>query len=371
MGSPSSTRRLAWASAALAGVAAAGWSCSGNHAGLGKDDTTATSAGAGGAAGAGGTTSTDASSSSSSSSSSTGAGGEDAGPPGPTTLTIVNGVADQDAIRLCFLPYPDGDPAVLPWPSAVSGLAFAAAEVVDPPADLVPEGVDVRPYVVAGDLDASAGLTCAEILAAAETDPDAGGALRVAALPVLPASVFASGRSVLFVATGCLGGPGHTDATETLGCGTAYTATSPTPGLVVLGMAKDTDPDRPTLQVVNASSSMPAVDVELTPGFSGAIPRGFATSLAPGSIGPSPPFDEVARADLGVLADVKLTTYMPASTYPTSVTLLGSVFANGGLGAEELVDGEALAFVAVGGYPGVTPPAWWHALTYVMVRADP
>src|SRR5262245_43478797 len=38
-------------------------------------------------------------------------------PPGPTRLTLVNGIVDYDAVRICFLPYPDSGQPAMPWPS--------------------------------------------------------------------------------------------------------------------------------------------------------------------------------------------------------------------------------------------------------------
>src|SRR5690242_16122543 len=89
-----------------------------DHSALAPDPPTtaassATSSGSGGS-GAGGAGGDD------------GAGGGVVEPSGPTQLTIVNGVNDYDAIRLCFVPYPDGDGSeVSPWPAGAQGLTFA------------------------------------------------------------------------------------------------------------------------------------------------------------------------------------------------------------------------------------------------------
>jgi len=288
----------------------------------------------------------------------------DAGPPGPTELTIVNGVADSNAIRICFVPYPEG-PGGMPWPSTTTGLAFAGARVIDRIDQVIPSDVDVRLYVIAGDLAETAGKSCDEILALNEP------ALVVAPLAVLPASVFTSGKSVLLVPTGCLGGPGHTDPGEVLGCGLNYTEITPTPGLVALGMSRQTAPGAVSFQVVHASAAMPVVDVGMTPGFDAAPESKVSVALSPGAIDPQPPFSGLDFAALGVLGQVILKTYSPVDPYPTSAVLFDSVFANDGLGESDVVNGEALVLVAVGGYPGVPAGPWWNAHTYVMVRADP
>ena len=359
-------RRRGGALAALLGAAASGCSllegCSGNHSHLGNDDPTpgppAGGAGGGSTSAAGGA-----------SSGAGGAGGVDAGPPGPTKLTIVNGVTDYDAIRICFVPYP-GRGGGLPWPAAATGLAFAGARVIDPIDQVIPEGVDVRAFVLAGDLAQTDGKSCTEILAAAGGE---GATLQVAPLAVLPASVFTSHKSVLFVPTGCLGGPGHAESggAEVLGCGRGYTATTPTSGLVALGMSREKNPSAVALQVVHASAAMPVVDVGISPGTAAAVERRLASSLTPGAIGPQPPFMDLTSAALGVLGEVVLKTYAPGTSSPTSAVLLEAAFANGGLNHADVVDGAAMVLVAVGGSPGLPAGPFWHAHTYVMVRADP
>lgn len=350
---------LGWAWLVTLGAAggALTQACSGSHNQLGNDEATSsvTTSGAGGAGG-------DATTSSGSGGA--GTGGVDAGPPGPTELTIVNGVADYDAIRICFVPYPEG-PGGMPWPSTTAGLAFAGARVIDRIDQVLPSDVDVRPYVLAGDLAETAGKTCDQILALNEP------ALIVAPLAVLPAPVFASGKSVLLVPTGCLGGPGHTDPGEVLGCGLNYTEDTPTAGLVALGMSRQTDQGGVSFQVVHASASMPVVDVGITPGFDAAPESKLTTALSPGAIGPQPPFAGLNFAELGILSQVKLKTYDPGDTYPTSAVLFQSVLANDGLGESDIVNGEGFVLVAVGGHPGVPAGPWWNAHTYVIVRADP
>lgn len=336
---------------------ALGQGCSGSHNQLGVDDTTSSST-TSGTGGAGGDAAT------SSSTSGTGAGGVDAGPPGPTELTIVNGVADYNAIRICFMPYPEG-PGGMPWPAAAGGLAFAGARVIDRIDQVIPPDVDVRPHVIAGDLAETAGKSCDEILALNEP------ALLVAPLAVLPAPVFASGESVLLVPTGCLGGPGHTDPGEVLGCGLNYTENTPTAGLVALGMSRQAAPGAVSLQVVHASAAMNVVDVGITPGFDASPESRLAVELSVGAIDPDPPFAGLTFAELGILGQVKLKTYNPGDPYPTSAVLFQSVFANDGLGESDVVNGEAFVLVAVGGHPGLPAGPWWNAHTYVMVRADP
>ncbi|HZF54984.1 MAG TPA: hypothetical protein VE093_40315 [Polyangiaceae bacterium] len=311
-----------------------------------------------------------------------GTGGDIPEPPGPTALTIVNGVNDYDAIRLCFVPYPDGDGAAEePWPSDAAGLAFAGSRVVSPIAPVIPGGSDIRTFVIAGDLAKTSGKTCAEVFAMAASGGGSGGAggaggagggdpgVLVAPLAVLPAAVFESERSLLLVPTGCVGGPGHTDPTETLACGAAYTPDSPTASLVALGMSRIANPNRVNLQVVHAAVALPEVDFRIKPDEKPEW--AVASSLSIGAIGPKPPFDSLQAIAYGDIFQAQLLTYLPSSVNPTSKTGMLEVFSKSPVALGDFKDGASLVLVAVGSAPGQPAGPFWHKLTYAMVRASP
>ncbi|AUX39233.1 hypothetical protein SOCE26_006170 [Sorangium cellulosum] len=299
----------------------------------------------------------------------TGAGGGAVEPPGPTELTVVNGVSDHDAIRICFLAHPDGTGAgVAPWPSAAAGLEFARAEGVEPLAPTIPEGASVRAHAIAGDLRATEGLDCAEILALAA---EPGAPVVAAALPVLPASVFTEERSLLLVATGCLGGEGHTHESEKQACGDAYTIDTPTAGLVAVAMSRRTTFERVGLQVAHASAATPVVDVQLTLGQSGASGLTLAQALSFGAIAPFPPFTGLARDDLGALEQLTVETYDPIEAKVTASVPMDEILANSDVTATSIADGEGFVLVAVGAAPGTARGGFWRALTYTLLRADP
>jgi hypothetical protein len=295
-----------------------------------------------------------------------GVGGADAGPPGPTTLTVVAGVNDYPSLRLCFLGYPGGENGdAQPWPAG--GLPFGHGQAVDVAKDL-PAGVDVRPWVIAGDLAQAAGKTCGALLGAPDGGPPG---LVTMALPVVPKSAFTSGRSLLLVPMGCLGGPTHVDASQTLACGASYAPDAPTASLAVVAMSRAVDPAHVGLQVVHADVAMPEVDVRVTPGLDGAAPWQVAPSLSLGSIGPAPPFTQLDAATYGSLDKAKVTTHNPGDPTPTSATLVAPLLAQAGLSAKDFADGSTFTLVAVGGYPGMPAGPWWQALTYAVVRAAP
>ncbi|MCC6552566.1 MAG: hypothetical protein IT372_06015 [Polyangiaceae bacterium] len=329
--------------------------CTQDHDLLGKDPPATTTSGTGGAGGEPGTGGGGAG----------GAGPEE--PPGPTKLTVVHGVNDLEAIKICFLAFPGGTGAgVSPWPSG-AGLGFARGKVVDPIGSVIPAGSSVQPHVLGGDLGAIAGLDCEEALALAGS----GGPVTAAALPVLPESVFEAERSLLLVPMGCAGGPGHTDPAQEAICGPGYTESTPTVTLAAAAMSRLTTAGKVGFQVLHASAAMPAVDVRITAGTSGAPEAQLAPGLTPGAIGPFPPFSSLGSVDLGVVAAVTLRTYPPGEQTSTSALMLGDALAHSDVQAADIVEGKNFVLVAVGAAPGTASGPFWHALTYALVKADP
>lgn len=330
--------------------------------------TTSSGAGGGGADASGGATAHGATTSSATT------GGAVVEPPGPTKLTVVNGISDHDAVVLCFLEHPDGTGVgVAPWPDGGSPLAFARARTIAPLEPTIPKDASVRTHVIAGDLGATAGLDCAEILALAAED---GAPVVAAALPVLPAQVFAEEKSLLLVTTGCLFGKGlsHPDTAEGCGDRSATVASASgdatTAGLVAVAMSRLSTAGRVGLQVVHASAAMPTVDVWLFPDDD-ASGKVLARDLRPGAIAPFPPFADLRRFELGTLESASVHTFEPRTVQGTSSVSMSKILANSELSASEIEDGEAFVLVAVGAAPGADPIGFWHSLTYTLVRADP
>ncbi|WP_437798522.1 hypothetical protein [Sorangium sp. So ce693] len=352
-------RSSGWA--CLGGIAlAVAAGCTQDHGVLGRDPSSgASTSGAGGGPGA----------TTSGATTTSGAGGGEVEPPGPTKLTVVNGVGDHEAVRFCFLAYPDGTGAgVDPWPSAAAGLAFARAQAVEPLGSAIPEGTSLRAHVIAGDLRATEGLDCAEILALAA---ESAAPIVAAGLPVLPAPVFAEEKSLLLVATGCLGGEGHTHASEKEGCGDAYTIDTPTAGLVAVAMSRRTRFDRVSLQVAHASAATAVVQVELTPGRGGATGATLAQDLSYGAIAPFPPSTGFSVGDLGALEEVTIETRDPIEGAVTSSVPMREILASSDVPAADIGDGLGFVLVAVGAAPGAEQGGFWHPLTYSLVRANP
>ena len=340
--------------------------------------TTSSATGAGGASstatGSTGSMSTSGSNSGGASTTGPGSGAGGAEPVGPTRVTIVNGVNDYDAIRVCFIPYPGGDAAAKPWPAAASGLPFARGAVLDLATD-IPAGTDVRPTIFAGDLAKIAGMTCNQAAAVALAESgDAGLQTLVAAeLAVLPAQVFTSEKSLLLAPIGCIGGPGHEGPSAALACGFSYTPATPTIDLIALGMSRKTEPNHVALQVVNASVALQPTDIGITSAIQQSMSLPLATMLPTGGIEPKPPFTKLTLNEYGPLDKVSLKTYLPGqgTMFVTSDTPLGEAFQNGTVSSLQVENGGGYVLVAVGAYPNIPAGDFWHKLTYSLVKANP
>jgi len=334
----------------LACVAVLHGGCSSDHSRLEKTPGGG-GAGPGGEGGAPPTTSSGGS----------GGGGGIEEPPGPTKLTVVNGIVDYDAIRLCFMPYPDGG-AVQPWPGT-AGLGYAEAAAIDPIHDVVPDDVDVEIVVIAGALG---GTDCETLIM---TPPS--GAL-VMSLGMLPESVFDEEKSLLVVPNGCLGGAGHSDdALNEKVCGVGYTEFTPTASLIAGFMSRIGGADKVALQFAQASQGGAALTVGVRAGTDGASAQLIVPEWSLGAIAPFPPFEGYANANLGTLENAKVEVGGAMGPAVLTTVPWSTAFANGGLTAADVQDGSNYTFVGVGAFPGLNAGPWWNGFTVTMVPSDP
>jgi len=334
--------------------------CEGNH-----DFLAAEPSGAGGSAGAGGSDGgAGAGADGGSPNGGMGQGGGVVEPEGSLRITVANGVVDQPAVQLCFIPYPQGGGSIDPWPSG--GMPFGRAATVEDPAAVAPPGVDVFVHAVGGDLGAVAGASCDELTSGA-----APLGVSVAPLALIPAAVFEANKSLLLVPAGCMGGDGHEDEQQEQACGAGYSLESPNPTIVGVSMSRIQNPGRVGFQVVQASAAASIFDVYLTRGFPGSTDTLLGPLLSFGAILPYPPFAAYTAADLGPVAEVMLTTFLENSAVPTSEISLGDVLTNSGLAADDVGGGQGHVLVAVGAAPGAPSGSWWHDFGYVLIPVDP
>jgi hypothetical protein len=156
---------------------------------------------------------------------------------------------------------------------------------------------------------------------------------------------------------------------ETLACGAGYSPSSPTVSLVALGMSRIADPNRVNLQVAHAVMALPEVDFRIKP--EEKPEWGLAPALSLGAVGPKPPFDSLQASAYGDILQAQLITYQPSSVNPSSKTVMSEVFSQSPVPLKDFKDGVSLVLVAVGSAPGLPAGAFWHKLTYAMVRASP
>jgi hypothetical protein len=329
--------------------------CSSDHSRLAKDG----EAGGGGSGGEGGE------SSSVTVGGSGGTGGIEE-PPGPTKLTIVNGVVDYDAARFCFVPYPDGG-ASDPWPG-VAGLAFAHGAAITPIHDVVPDNADVEILVIVGSLLATDGLSCEELV----TAPPIG--VVVGSLGVLPLSVFDEEKSVLAVPNGCAGGAGHTAGDPALDekvCGLFYSETTPNLSMAAGFMSRIGSTDKLGLQFAQASQGAGAMQMSVRPGVSGASAQLIVPEWSAGAIAPFPPFQGYATANIGTLDDAALVVSGAMSPVTLASVPWATAFANGTVGGADMTNGLNFTFIAIGAAPGTSGGNWFNAFTFTVVASDP
>jgi hypothetical protein len=348
---PTSTA-LVFVSGGIAAIVAI--ACSGDHSRLAKEEVGSGGGGAGGMGGA------------ASSSASTGSGGTGGivEPPGPTKLTVVNGIVDHDALRLCFVPYPDGPGGELPWPG-VEGLPYARGAAIDVEA-VTAEDADVEVVIAAGTLSATGGKSCEELMSA----PPAG--VEVVSLGVLPAGVFAEEKSILLVPNGCAGGPGHghEELEETI-CGIGYAEGLPNASMAAGFMSRIGAADKLPLQFVQASQGAQTLRLQLRPGISGASAQLLLSDWSAGAIAPFPPFQGYATVNLGAIGSVALEVLEVNGVNPLATVSWSAAFANSTMTTRDVGDGDNLTFVAVGPMPGVAAGPWWNGFTFAVVPSDP
>jgi hypothetical protein len=126
-----------------------------------------------------------------------------------------------------------------------------------------------------------------------------------------------------------------------------------------------------SLQAAHASVALPEVDVRVLPGVKDAKAGDVAPGLTLGAIGKFPPFRGFSRADLGPIGATNILTFPPNYAMPNSTLPLLAALEHGAIPEAEFKDGLSFTMIAVGSPPNVPAGAFWHALTWIVVRSDP
>ncbi|HEY3253759.1 MAG TPA: hypothetical protein VGJ91_07420 [Polyangiaceae bacterium] len=347
-----------------------------------------------------------------------GGGHADDEPPGESVLTIVNGVVDAPSVALCLAKVdPDGNVTPLGSPLTDAPLEYGQSLVLR---DV--DGVDfatdgLEPIVIAGDLDLIAGLDCEaaieraraeEALSNGEGEGGAAGdgsglsvpvandggsagqggsvgdnagsggtsgapparrsALRMRGLPAIAAGTLNAGRSLVFVANGCLGGATYSGAAAEQYCGAGYTPREPTVSAILVSLSRQVSPDHVALQVVHASLANADVEVRSRP----LIPPtdiGVAIgSVSTGQVAPRPASIQNTLSDLGLKK--KYVVAVEAQGDKLFSQSWSSVLDRGGL--SELKNGEGYALVLNGPRGDLlSVPDLWNAATVTAIAVNP
>jgi hypothetical protein len=193
-------------------------------------------------------------------------------------------------------------------------------------------------------------------------------ALRVGALPILPARTLA-GRSYLYVADGCIGGPAFATRWGEQVCGAGYGALTPTLGAVFVAMSRQRSLYALSLQAVGASLATDSVDVVSAPIIPVSdVPPVIASLVHPGSITPRFPRQDLSTEAYGA----------NSKSWQVEVMLDGqSVFAEywdtlrSRAGVTMLEDAQTYALVLIGPRMNVSQTGFWNPRRIVLLSADP
>lgn len=353
-----------------------------------------------------------------------GGGHSDDEPPGESLLTIVNGVVDAPRVALCLAKV-DAEGNVTPFGSPLTdepleyGQSLVLREV---------EGVDfetdgLEPFVIAGELSLIAGLDCEaaikrarseEALSDGESDQpgqggaagdggasgvparagDGGGAneggrssaeeggsagaspappavrsaLRARGLPAISAGTLNAGRSLLFVANGCLGGATYSSKTAADYCGAGYTPRQPTASAVLVSLSRQLSTDHVALQVVHASLANDQVELRSRPPFSSTDMGLGIVSVQMGQVAPRPASIQNSLFELGSARKYRVS--VESGGKPLFSQSWASVLSGGGL--SELKDGEGYALVFNGPRADLDAvPDLWNAPLLTAIPVQP
>ncbi|HEY3668917.1 MAG TPA: hypothetical protein VGL19_23130 [Polyangiaceae bacterium] len=383
----------------LAGLLAG---CVTDHDALQKRPDAGSSAGAGGVLGGagapsviGGTSGDDAT-----------GGHADDEPLGKSLLTLVNGVVDAPSVVLCLAKVdPSGGATPFGQPLTDKPFAYGENLVLTDVSGASVDTDTLEPMIIAGELELIAGLDCEAAVARAQdeealaidantraagagaggeggaadsnADAGAGGAssheqpsrLRVRGLPALPAGTLRAGRSILFVATGCMGGSAYDAPSSEEYCGTGYSEDQPTLSAVLVSLSRRTQFGETGLQFVHASFATPSVDVSSHPPFPS---KDTGVQIATGVI-------EGQASPHSALLTHSALEYGSANFYQVQLSTQGTpvsgepwldVLARGGV--KSLQDGSTYALVLLGPRADhIQPTRLWNPMALTVVPVEP
>ncbi len=338
-------------------------------------------------------------------------------PGGDDVLTLVNGVVDAESVRVCFARVDDAGESEL-VSSPLPELGYGASTTLIELEQLSFVDDHIQAWVIAGELELideldcrdavdlaereEASVTPARALAAAGGAAGAGGAeadapagaggafqageagaggaggapeiplekprLRARAVAALPAGSVATGRSVLMVLTGCIGGAAYADRVATSACGASYSPQRPSLQPVVVKLSRQLRFDTVGLQAVHASLPTETLDVRAT-NSDASTALVFASSVAFGSIEPRPADTRFTKLELGVeRADYGLQVIGESGSVAFQEAWPAILERSG---IADLQSGRAYTAIFLGPAPRLIKTGFWNDNAFVIVDNDP
>jgi len=352
-----------------------------------------------------------------------GGGHADDEPPGDSVLTILNGIVDAPSVALCLAKV-DSDGNVTPFGSPLTDapLEYGQSLVLRNVDDIDFETDGLAPFVIAGELERIAGLDCEEAINHARSEemlsdaasggagnelgqggaggdwsgtmPSAGGSagegggppqeggsggaspaptpvrapLRVRGLPAISAGTLNAGRSLVFVANGCMGGATYSGKSAEQYCGAGYTPREPTVSAILVSLSRQVSDDHVALQVVHASLANTQVELRARPPFPSKSAGVAIASVQSGQVAPRPASIQNALFDLGSARKYQVSVDSQANVLYAQPW--STVLSQGAL--SELENGRGYALVFNGPRADLMPvPNLWNGPTLTAVAVDP
>jgi hypothetical protein len=192
--------------------------------------------------------------------------------------------------------------------------------------------------------------------------------LRVRGLPAISAGTLNAGRSLVFVANGCMGGAAYSGKAAEQYCGVGYTSREPTVSAILVSLSREVSADHVALQVVHASLANAQVDLRARPPFPSTATGVGIASVQPGQVAPRPASIQNALFDLGSARKYQVS--VESKSLVQYAQPWSSVLSQGSL--SELENGKVYALVFNGpraDLPAV--PNLWNAPTLTAIAVDP
>jgi hypothetical protein len=194
-------------------------------------------------------------------------------------------------------------------------------------------------------------------------------ALRVGALPGLPAGALAAGYSMLEVADGCIGAREFVDRLEHFACGDDYTPEQGSLSAEIVVLARETTPNMLALQALHASRASGDLGLRSEPGpADDGAEVTLVDNMPEGALRPRDPFATFPSELWGVnTATWSLDATMNAVTYVSE--LWPAVRRRAGIA--KLEDGRGYTVIAIGPAVDIAGSGFWNDFAFTLVDNDP